>query len=128
MTSQPPGERSFGLSVGSACLGAAALSWWRAHPSIALVLAAIGVLLIGFGGLAPTALRVPNRVWSRFARILGWINARIMLTAFFAIVLTPVGLVIRMFGWNPLRASGTGSNWRAYQVRRRDPRHYEHLF
>jgi len=36
--------------------------------------------------------------------------------------------VMRMCGRNPLRGSGAATNWSAYPARRRDRRHYEHLF
>ena len=128
MTHQPPGERAFGLSVGSVLLGLAALAWWRARPAVAGVLLVVGLLLVGFGRLYPSALRVPNRLWWRFAQALGWFNARVILTVFFAVVLTPVGVVMRLAGRNPLRPSRSGSNWTPYPARRADPRHYERLF
>ena len=126
MTPHPPGERAFGLSVGSVCLGAAAVSWWRGRPALALALVVVGAVLVGFGCLGPSALRVPNRVGWRFAQVLGWINTRILLTVFFTLVLTPVGVVMRMLGRNPLRARDARTNWSP--ARRRDARHYEHLF
>jgi hypothetical protein len=123
-----PGERSFGLSVGPASIAFGALLAWRGHPRAGGVAAAIGLALV-FGALvAPTALRVPNRLWWRFATVLGWINSRILLTVFFLAVLTPVGWVMRLAGRNPLRSTGTGSNWTGYNDRRREPRHYEHLY
>ena len=128
MRSTPPTERAFGLSVGSVLLGFAALAWWRARPTIAGVLLVVGILLVGFGGVYPSALRVPSRVWWRFAQALGWFNARLILTVFFAVVLTPVGVVMRMVGRNPLRPSRGVSNWTPYPARRADPRHYERLF
>lgn len=128
MAARLPTERSFGLSVGCVCLAAAALAWWRAHPTFSLILLVVGALLVGFGLAAPSALRVPNRVWWRFAQALGWMNARVLLTLFFAVVLTPVGVTMRMFGRNPLRGLRAQTNWRPYAARRRDPRHYEHLF
>ena len=128
MTHQPPSERAFGLSVGPVLVAVAALAWWRGYPTAALVLAGIGTVLVACGWLLPSALRVPNRLWWPFAQALGWINARILLTVFFVVVLTPVGLVMRMLGLSPLRASGTGTNWTPYPARRRDPRHFERLF
>ena len=128
MTVPPPSERSFGLSVGSAFLVFAALLWWRGHTSAAPVLAVVGTLLVAFGAVYPRALRGPGRVWWRFAQVLGWINSRILLTIFFALVLTPVGLVMRLAGRNPLRPTGEGTNWTPYTPRRRDPRHFEHLY
>jgi hypothetical protein len=126
IASPPPTERAFGRSVGSVCVGLAAVSGWRGRPAVGVSLLAVGLLLVGCASLAPSALRVPNRVWWRFAQTLGWINTRLLLTVFFTCVLTPVGVGMRMFGRNPLRAGQTGTNWTP--ARRRDSRHFEHLF
>ena len=128
MHTQVPTERSFGLGVGGVCTGLAALFWWRGYPTVGPVLLVTGTLLVGFGLVAPSALRVPNRVWWRVAQVIGWVNTRILLTVFFALVLTPVGIVMRAFGRNPLRGVGAETNWTPYPARRRDTRHYERLF
>ena len=73
-------------------LGAAAFVWWRGSPTLGLVLLVTGTLLLGLGLVAPSALRVPNRLWWRVALAVGWVNTRILLTLFFAVVLTPVGI------------------------------------
>ena len=107
---------------------AALIAWWRAHPLAADVLAGSGVLLVLFGLVAPSALRIPNRVWWRFAQILGWVNTRVLLTAFFALVLTPAGLIMRLLGRNPLHGAAASSNWGPYPARRSDPKHYERMY
>ena len=93
-----------------------------------MALLVVGTLLVGLGLVAPVALRVPNRLWWRVAQAVGWVNTRILLTLFFAVVLTPVGVVMRLFGRNPLRGADAQTNWTPYPARRRDPRHYERLF
>ena len=123
-----PTERSFGLSVGVVSLMAGAVSWWRGHASVSATLAIIGLVLISAGLLAPAALRGPNRLWWRLAQVLGWVNARVLLTVMFATVFTPVGVITRWFGRNPLRLSNSRSSWSRYAERRRDPRHYDHMF
>jgi len=124
-----PTERSFGLSVGAVCLAAGVWSWWRGRVSIALALMVVGVVLVGCGLLAPSLLVMPNRIWWRVAQALGWINSRIILTLFFFLVLTPVGVVMRLCGHNPLKTRArAGTNWSTYVSRRHDPRHYDHLF
>ena len=128
MSAGLPTKRSFGLGIGGVCMAAAALVWWRGSPTMGLVLLVTGTLLIGFGLVAPLVLRVPNRLWWRVAQAVGWVNTRVLLTLFFAIVLTPVGVAMRLFGRNPLRGAGAQTNWTPYPARRRDPRHYEHLF
>lgn len=72
--------------------------WW--------VGAILSVVFGGTGLLAPSLLRFPHLWWMKFAGLLGWVNTRILLSAFFILVLTPVGLVMRLFG---AMCSGGGS-------------------
>ena len=123
-----PAERAFGVGVGSACAALGVLLSWRGHLASGPALVALGLVLVALGRLAPPALRVPSRYWWRFAHALGWVNARILLTAFFAVVLTPVGVIMRLAGRNPLDAPAADSSWRPYSDRRRNPRHYERMF
>ena len=126
--SRMPSERSFGLSVGMASVALGALLTWRGHDRSGALVALTGVVLVCGGLLAPAALRVPNRVWWRFASLLGWVNSRILLTLFFFVVLTPAGCLMRLFGRSPLRAVRPDTNWSGCDERRRDSRHYEHLY
>jgi saxitoxin biosynthesis operon SxtJ-like protein len=128
MAGAAPTERSFGLSIGSIGLAFGAFLWWRGYPRLGTTVVLVGTLLLILGLTAPSLLTLPNFLWWRFSRVLGWVNARILLTVFFAIVLTPVGVVMRLFGRNPLSGSEPDTNWRAYPARRADPKHYEHLF
>jgi hypothetical protein len=123
-----PGERSFGLSVGTASVAFGAVLMWRGHDRTGALVALTGAVLVCGGLLAPAALRLPNRVWWRFAGLLGWINSRILLTLFFFVVLTPAGCLMRLFGRSPLRSARPDTNWSGYDERRRDSRHYEHLY
>ena len=123
-----PDERSFGFSVGGVLLAIAAWVWWRDSETAAGILATIGGLLAAAAALAPSILRRPKRVWFRAAHILGWINSRILLGLFFAIIITPVGVVMRMAGRNPLRGAAGPSNWAPYPQRIRNPHHFDRLF
>jgi hypothetical protein len=124
----PPSERAFGRSVGTVLVVLGAIAWWRARPLLALVLLAVGGTLVLAALVAPRVLRVPNRIWWRFAQVLGWINARIILSVFFFVVLTPVGLVMRLLGRNPLAPADPRSGWSPYPPRRANPQHYERMY
>jgi hypothetical protein len=128
MSGRIPSERAFGLSVGPASIVFGALLAWRGHERVGIAAAVIGAVLILGALTAPSLLRTPNRVWWRFATVLGWINSRILLTIFFVVVLTPTGWVMRLLRANPLRPVGSDSNWAGYNQRRREARHYEHLY
>lgn len=69
--------------------------WWWVGGALAVVSGATGLA-------APSLLRLPHLWWMKFAGLLGWMNTRILLTLFFVLVLTPVGLVMRLFGRDPL--------------------------
>ena len=123
-----PSERSFGLSVGTALIVLGAIALWRHRDTVGTIMVTVGAVLLVFGLIAPKLLRVPNRVWWRFAQTLGFINARIILSVFFFVVLTPVGIVMRATGRNPLRTRDQRSNWGSYPAGHADAKHFEHLF
>ncbi len=127
-TGRMPGERSFGLSVGAVVLAIAVWLTWRGSIQAAAGAAAVGLTLIGCGLLAPAALRIPNRIWWRIATVLGWVNTRLLLTVFFFLVMTPTGVVMRLFGRSPLRTIRSDTNWSGYDERRRNSGHYTHLY
>lgn len=124
-------EREFGLVVGGVLL---LLSlWWiyrgKFH-SISQVTLPIAALLLILGIIFPRALVYPNRAWMALAEVLSFISTRIILAFVYFAVITPIGVVKRLFGWDPLhrRAAASESYWRPYSERQRDPKHYEKMF
>jgi len=122
-------ERSFGVSVGIVLCVIAGALWWRGRLIRAEILGAIGgVLLIG-GLVHPPLLKYPSAVWWRFSRVLGHVNARVLLTILFAIVLVPLSMIWRMTGKDPLaRRRQKWPGWSTYPPRYRDKRHYERMY
>lgn len=122
-------ERSFGLSVGAVlCVIAAALVW-RGRVARAEWLGGVGVALVVLGALRPSLLKWPSAAWWRFAKVLGYVNARILLTVLFGLVLTPLGLLWRITGKDPLARKRTLWNgWSAYPPRYRNRKHYERMY
>jgi hypothetical protein len=122
-------ERSFGLSVGGFLCLISALLAWRGRMLRAEVIGSVGGVLVLLGALWPGALKHPNVWWWRFARTLGYINARVILTVLFVIVLVPLGLLWRMTGKDPLaRRRSSWPGWSPYPARYRDRRHYERMY
>lgn len=123
-------ERSFGLSVGAVCGLFAAYGLWRGHARPAAVWAAVSLTLLVPALTKPSLLRIPSALWWRLAHALGWFNARLLLSAFFFLVLTSVGLAMRLCGWDPLRRRWglKQSGWLPYSERVRDPNHYDRMY
>src|SRR4051812_2104973 len=91
-----PTERSFGLSVGLVCVAIGGVRLRHGADALGIALVSAGSILVTLAGVRPAALTIPNRIWGRFAHVLGWINARVLLSLFFVLVLTPGGVVMRL--------------------------------
>ncbi len=89
--------RRFGLVVAIGFAVVASISWYRGHTSAPLVLWSAAGLLLLLGLAYPPALRPVEKAWMKFGNALGWVNTRIILTLLFALVVTPVGAVARLF-------------------------------
>ena len=58
----------------------------------------IGLLFLILGFILPSVLRPIYRIWMLLAYFIGGIVSRVILTVLFYVVLTPIGLVLRLFG------------------------------
>ncbi len=99
--------RSFGWTVGAALVVFWAILWkvlpylldrggnypWLAYAGLALVV---------LGTVAPIILKPIYYAWMSLAFVLGFVMTRVILTVFFFVVLTPVGLVFRLIGRDAL--------------------------
>lgn len=93
-----PQLRSFGLTVGGvfALIGLWPVFFHGQDSRVwALILAA---LLIAPALIFPKSLELPYRGWMAVGQVLGWINTRIILGIIFYVIITPIGLVMRLLG------------------------------
>jgi hypothetical protein len=122
-------ERSFGISVGGFLCVLALVLLWRGRLSRAEIPGAIGASLLLLGAVRPSLLKWPSAVWWRFARALGYVNARVLLTILFLVVLVPLSLIWRLLGKDPLARRRTmWPGWSPYPSRYRDSRHYQRMY
>lgn len=128
-TTGPDRDRQFGRSVGTVLVLLAGALFWRGRPVAAAVAGAIGVTLVVLGTLWPRTLKCPSAAWWAFAMALGWVNARVILTVIFVLVLTPLGLLWRLIGRDPMaRRRATSPGWSRYPARYSDPQHFTRMF
>jgi Saxitoxin biosynthesis operon protein SxtJ len=95
--------RDFGLLVGGifGVIGFWPLLWRAQSPRLwALTLA---VVLILPALVAPRILAPAYRAWMKLAEVLAWVNTRIVLGVVFYGVVTPIGLLMRLTGRDPMR-------------------------
>ena len=69
---------------------------WPIWPWIA------AVVLTLWGVFLPARLRMFYRGWMKLALILGRINSALLLSVLFVCIISPLGVLMRMFGYEPL--------------------------
>ena len=89
--------RKFGIIVGIVLLIIAGLFFLKEKESFQLFFA-IGIVLFVTGIVIPFTLKPIYWVWMTFATILGWFMTRVILSLLFYVILSPIGLIARLFG------------------------------
>ena len=89
--------RSFGLLVGGIFAVIAIWPLLRRGDDYRMWAMVLAALLIGPALVFPTSLKPVHRLWMKLGHVLGWINTRIILGAIFFGVVTPMGLIRRLF-------------------------------
>lgn len=88
--------RKFGLVVGGAFIVLGVLLLLR-HRSSYVAFCGAGALLAAFGVILPRALKYVYIAWMTLAFTLGFVMSNVILTLFFFLFVTPIGLLARLF-------------------------------
>ena len=88
-----------------------ALRWWS------LIISTLVMLITQ---TAPGLLTIPNRLWMRFGMLLHRVVSPVMLAVMFFLIVTPTGLLMRVFAKRPLR-SGRDPAAASYWIKRDPP-------
>ena len=84
------------------------------HRPPVVWMAVLGAPLVGLGAVAPRVLRPVKRAWLFLGFAIGLVVNPVVLGVLFYAVITPWGLLMRLFGGDPLRLKPTTeeSCWR----------------
>ena len=125
----PRALRRFGFTVGLVILALGFLFLWR-NRGAGWPLISIGTVLVVAAGLAPSSLKWVHGPWMIVSFVLGWIVTRVLLTVVFFLVVTPIGLLQRLFGKRIIEVAfrpNAASYWQA-RTTRPLPEDYEKQF
>jgi hypothetical protein len=106
-------DRSFGLVFAGFFGILVGYNWWHSGATWPLYLG-IAVVFLALALLWPKVLSPLNHLWTRLGLLMGKIVSPIVLGLLFFVVVTPVGVLMRLSGKDPLRLrhdSGLGSYW-----------------
>jgi hypothetical protein len=93
--------RKFGMVMAAALAAISVLLVLRGRPAWVYTVGASGLLLLA-GMAVPRLLAPVERVWMKFAHVLGFIMTNVLLTVVFFTGVTLTGLVMRLLGKRPL--------------------------
>jgi hypothetical protein len=62
-----------------------------------------GSLLVAVGAAVPSLLKYIYQGWMFVGHVMGWINTRIILGVLFYGIVTPMGMVMKLAGRDPMR-------------------------
>jgi hypothetical protein len=124
-------RRRFGLTVGGILCALALIFFLRHKHHIPYrVCLTAGPTLLVAGLVAPVLLGPVEKVWMALARVLGFINSRILLSVVFFLLVAPVALLLKLLGRDPLarrRDPKASSYWLPHPPAE-DPQRYKHPY
>ncbi len=112
-------DRAFGLTFAVVAAVLAGISVWRAGPSWPYTLTA-AVIIALIAVTRPAVLAPLNRSWMKFGRLVNRVTTPLVLGLLFFLMITPIGLTMRLAGKDPLRLKGD-RDAPSYWVERKPP-------
>jgi hypothetical protein len=106
-------DRSFGIVFGIFFV-LVGLSPLRSHHPIRWWAFALAGLFFAVAFLKPAWLRPLNAIWTKLGLLMGRVVSPVITALLFYLVVTPTGLLFRLFGKDPLRLAfepGAKSYW-----------------
>jgi len=122
--------RKTALVVAGVLFAIALWNLYRGRLMVVAILATIAGVLTLIGLFVPVAARAFHRFWMGIAAVLGYVNSRILLSLLYYGLFTPVGLVRRLLGKDPMKRRGPGesSYWVMREYTRQTKDQFERLF
>ena len=73
----------------------------------------VGITFLILNLINPFLLLYPYKFWMWIGHALGWINSKLILGLLFLIMIIPLGLIMKIFGYDPLKLRK--SNTKSYR-------------
>ncbi|SRR5713101_9671925 len=109
-------NRRFGLILVAVCIIFYAFGLWYGSGHVTWLIAAAFFLLIT--SLMPRTLQPVKNLWMKLGGLLHKVVSPLLLSLFYFLGVVPIGLIMQMFGKDPLRLK---PNRRTYWVERKPP-------
>jgi hypothetical protein len=122
--------RQFGITIAAALCLIGGWLWWKESPWYGYLVAAAAALLAA-ALLMPRLLKPFQRCWMVLGLCMGLVVTGVLMTVLFYLVVTPLGLLMRLRGRDPLKRSfdrDAESYWIPREADTADKTQYERQF
>ncbi len=125
-----PPNRSFGFLFAAIFAGTAAWMYFHGALHIPVALAALSVTTAIVAHVSPDVLAPFNKAWFELGQLLGKIVSPVVLGVIFFGIITPVALISKLVGRDPLRLKRRQavSLWIARTMPNPDPASFKNQF
>ncbi|MFA6449013.1 MAG: SxtJ family membrane protein [bacterium] len=123
--------RRFGAVAVFMFMALAAFARFRGHPHSPYIFGSLSAFFIFVRFLVPSFMLPVFKAWMLVANGISWANTHILLTLAFFIVFTPLGLLMRLLGKDPMQRkfkNSAASYWQLRSDEPDDPKRYEQRF
>lgn len=94
--------RSFGITLAGGFVAVGAVLLWRGHQGVAAVPALLAGILLAAALAEPGRLGPLRRRWMAGGAAIAHVTNGILLATIFYLVASPMGVLARWLGWDPL--------------------------
>ncbi len=101
-------NKRFGYTVAIALLLISCYHFLFRHKQDNIV-ALTGIILLIITYLNPLWLNPFRKVWDKVGHVMGIVNTYVLLTLFYCLILTPLSLIMRLFGKDILKLKTSGN-------------------
>ncbi|MEW5982043.1 MAG: SxtJ family membrane protein, partial [Acidobacteriota bacterium] len=93
--------RTFAVVIAVPLAALAVWLAWRGRPAWTIPAGVAGLVVV-LGLFAPRLLALPERLWMKLANLLAVVMTHVLLVSTFYLLITPIGLLSRVFGKRPV--------------------------
>ena len=91
----------------------------KTQLNISIFLIILSIFFFIFSFVKPSIFKLPNFIWSKFGIVLGKLISPIVLFIIFFLLITPIGLLMRLIGKDLLNEK-ISNNIKSYWIKRKN--------
>jgi hypothetical protein len=117
----------FGAVIAIVCAGIGAVGLYRGAPLRGYSFIGFGAAVLAYSIVHPAGALVLRRGWLFLGGLLGRINSVIILSVAYVLILTPLSILVRLFGKKSFKPDRHTSYFTP-RDEQRDAKHFEHPY